>query len=234
MFFRFIKLSGWFGDTPFWGSGPFGDHGPGRSHDAPGHHHGHGAGHHHHGRGHGWGHGCEENEPLGTQQYNADAGSNLIKVPEGYAAIIAGNEGDDTMKGGEFDDLLFGNRDDDLIYGNDGDDTLYGGLGSDTLDGGRGNDVISGDAGLDFLSGGAGEDRFEFRASAIGDGLVDTIMDFDADADTILFLNEAAADVSFAQNGADVEILVDGVTEVLVTDADAGDVASLTDYGVTV
>ncbi|EPX78220.1 M10 family metallopeptidase C-terminal domain-containing protein [Litoreibacter arenae] len=60
--------------------------------------------------------------------------------------------------------------------------------GSDTLRGNRGSDLLDGGLAADILIGGAGEDSFRF-STALGDGNVDWIRDFDADDDLILLDN---------------------------------------------
>lgn len=60
-----------------------------------------------------------------------------------------------------------------------------GEAGSDTLRGGNGSDLLDGGLAADTLFGGAGEDSFRF-STALGDGNVDRIRDFDIDEDLIL------------------------------------------------
>jgi Ca2+-binding RTX toxin-like protein len=57
--------------------------------------------------------------------------------------------------------------------------------GADTLDGGRGSDLLDGGLGADVLTGGAGEDSFRF-STALGNGNVDWIKDFNVADDSIL------------------------------------------------
>ena len=73
--------------------------------------------------------------------------------------VIFGGAGDDTLDGGDGNDTLVGEGDNDLLRGDGGDDSLIGGAGNDTLQGGAGNDVLAGDAGNDSLQGGGGNDR---------------------------------------------------------------------------
>lgn len=61
-----------------------------------------------------------------------------------------------------------------------GQDTLRGGVGADLLDGGLGADV---------LIGGAGEDSFRF-STALDDGAIDRIRDFDVGDDLILLARD--------------------------------------------
>jgi Ca2+-binding RTX toxin-like protein len=60
--------------------------------------------------------------------------------------------------------------------------------GADTLGGGAGSDLLDGGLAADWLTGGAGEDSFRF-STALGDGNVDRITDFDVADDMILLDN---------------------------------------------
>jgi len=84
-----------------------------------------------------------------------------------------------------------------VFNGEGDDDEIYGNAGDDTIDGGAGDDYIDGGTGQDTLTGGAGEDVFYFDSNldsstdpfilgpdAVG---IDTITDFDADDDILLF-----------------------------------------------
>jgi Ca2+-binding RTX toxin-like protein len=57
--------------------------------------------------------------------------------------------------------------------------------GADTLLGGAGSDLLDGGLAADRLTGGAGEDSFRF-STALGDGNVDRITDFNVAQDTVL------------------------------------------------
>jgi Ca2+-binding RTX toxin-like protein len=69
--------------------------------------------------------------------------------------------------------------------------------GADTLSGGAGGDLLDGGLAADRMTGGAGEDSFRF-STALGDGNIDRITDFNAAQDTILLDN-----LVFAALGAD-------------------------------
>ncbi|WP_299508058.1 M10 family metallopeptidase C-terminal domain-containing protein [uncultured Roseobacter sp.] len=69
-----------------------------------------------------------------------------------------------------------------------------GEAGSDTLRGGRGSDLLDGGQEADTLIGGAGEDSFRF-STALGDGNIDTIEDFQVSEDVILLDNLIFEDV---------------------------------------
>jgi Ca2+-binding RTX toxin-like protein len=60
--------------------------------------------------------------------------------------------------------------------------------GADTLSGGAGSDLLDGGLGADRLTGGSGEDSFRFT-TALGDGNIDRITDFNVAQDTILLDN---------------------------------------------
>ena len=66
--------------------------------------------------------------------------------------------------------------------------------GADTLIGGGGSDLLDGGLAADTLTGGAGEDTFRF-STALGNGNVDWIKDFNVADDTILLDNLIFADV---------------------------------------
>jgi Ca2+-binding RTX toxin-like protein len=66
--------------------------------------------------------------------------------------------------------------------------------GADTLTGGGGSDLLDGGLAADTLTGGAGEDSFRF-SSALGDGNVDWIKDFQVAEDSILLDNLVFAEV---------------------------------------
>lgn len=53
-----------------------------------------------------------------------------------------------------------------MLVGDDGNDTLIGGSGADSLDGGGGNDLLIGRGGNDSLSGGAGDDVLDDLATS--------------------------------------------------------------------
>jgi serralysin len=106
---------------------------------------------------------------------------------------ISGGDGNDPLYGNMGNDVLYGNAGNDTIYGGQGFDTIYGGGGDDLLSGDKGNDVVSADKGNDTLTGGAGNDTLtggdgndQFFFSSPGDG-VDTIKDFNAAADLLVF-----------------------------------------------
>lgn len=83
--------------------------------------------------------------------FRGDDGPNFIEGT-GYADVIYGLGGNDTLIGGAEDDVIYGGIGDDYIDGDAGSDTLYGGLGNDTFHPGNGGEVIYGGAGSDWVS----------------------------------------------------------------------------------
>jgi Ca2+-binding RTX toxin-like protein len=149
-----------------------------------------------------------------------DAGDNILKGLRNVENRIIANDGDDIAKGGNKSDYILGNGGDDILKGRGGDDCLFGGLGDDVLKGGRGDDQLSGDLGTDIMTGGRGEDSFVFRKRGVeGDDTVDTITDFNAHDDRIVFDGIDEEEVSFVQVGCDVSILVSGTLEAIVEGA---------------
>lgn len=117
-----------------------------------------------------------------------------------------------------------------------------GEAGADRLVGGEGDDLLDGGLGADTLIGGAGDDFFRF-STALGDGNVDRIMDFDAGSDMCLldssiFATLAQGDLAvgaFQANraglaiDADDRIIFDTDDRTLAYDADgAGGAAAIT------
>ncbi|WP_294389700.1 calcium-binding protein [uncultured Sphingomonas sp.] len=145
------------------------------------------------------------NAGAGNDYVQGNAGNDIINGEAGNDRLYGG-QGNDVIDGGAGADYLQGNRGTDSLTGGLGDDTVRGGADNDTLVGSEGNDMLFGDAGndsltggagFDTLSGGAGNDIFVFAVddaassnlnAAPGSanfGLVDTIADFAANADTI-------------------------------------------------
>ena len=124
---------------------------------------------------------------------------------------IIGNDLDDELNGGGLDDFILGNRGNDFIRGQSGADTLYGGAGNDIIVGGHGADFLSGDAGSDTLTGNQGSDTFSFnvRAGLLGDG-VDFVTDFTLGFDRLSIANGSSSNVTFVQDGADIDVFYSG------------------------
>ena len=125
--------------------------------------------------------------------------------------------------GSTFDDTLYGDSGNNVLSGGQGNDELHGGQGADTLYGGSGNDTIYGGAGCDQIIGGAGDDTLYGgnggTTASWGDTFYfsdtfghDTIVDFNADSDTLAF------------NYASSHILhVDTISGVVIYDDVTGD-----------
>lgn len=77
--------------------------------------------------------------------------------------------------------ILQGGAGNDRLTGDARSDMILGGAGNDTLSGGAGDDILRDGAGSDTLSGGAGADVFVLD----GDGLRDTITDFEPGVDKL-------------------------------------------------
>jgi Ca2+-binding RTX toxin-like protein len=119
---------------------------------------------------------------------------------------------------------------------------MPGVAGADTLDGGSGSDLLDGGLMADTLTGGAEEDTFRF-STALGNGNVDWINDFNVTEDTILLDNLIFAGVvgdgelalgafyrsaTGAAHDADDRIIYDTDSGALSYDADgAGQLAAI-------
>lgn len=126
--------------------------------------------------------------------------SNLFEhqFTKGQAYIGYGTQ-IERLIGSNFNDELKGNVADNDIFGGNGDDKIWGGGGDDYLHGGNGNDQLNGGLGKDTLVGGKGQDTFVFD-SLLGNGNLDTILDFNPTEDKIalsgtIFKNLTASNV---------------------------------------
>jgi Ca2+-binding RTX toxin-like protein len=93
---------------------------------------------------------------------------------------LDGGAGNDTLSGGADADGLSGSSGSDLLSGEGGNDTLFGGQKGDTLLGGKGKDLLVGRAGRDSMTGGADADVFAFLA-VTDSGVTATTRDFISD-----------------------------------------------------
>ncbi|WP_280772887.1 M10 family metallopeptidase [Rhizobium sp. SG_E_25_P2] len=141
-------------------------------------------------------------------------GDDFLFGNQGDDRLFGGN-GDDRMKGGAGGDVLVGGADNDVLFGLGDNDRLVGGAGNDELKGGRGNDILIGGGGNDRMTGGRGEDRFVFER---GDGK-DIVVDFDPEADILLFRN-----ASFDQKADVLEAAKNRGDDVVITLADSSTV----------
>ena len=145
----------------------------------------------------------------------------------GKPDVIKGTGGNDRIgsaagKGtSDDDDLILAKGGNDRVFARDGDDTVFGGKGNDKLHGGDGNDTLVGGLGKDKLWGDAGEESFLFSAP----GALDTIRDFDVDADNIIL--DHAGFTQLAAGSLPEAAFSDGSTPVtadtrLIYDRDSG------------
>lgn len=154
---------------------------------------------------------------------NGKASDDVIDGGAGNDRLF-GKRGNDELWGGDDDDLLVGGQGDDNLFGNRGDDDLRGGVGDDELDGGFGADILNGGLGDDLLTGGEDADIFRFDLFSGSD----TITDYDADEDVLLFagpqrvLNAQLADVDGVGGANDTVLtLIGGDVSVLNVDLTA-------------
>jgi hypothetical protein len=66
-----------------------------------------------------------------------------------------------------------------VVNGEDGDDTILGGDGADTIDGGTGNDSIDGEGGADTITTGSGADTVTIVNGEDGDTITDFVVGTD-------------------------------------------------------
>jgi len=100
---------------------------------------------------------------LFTNAINLSAGGNTLILNDniGFALVINGGAGTDTVTGSDLPDT---------ISGGGGDDMIDGGVGFDTLDGGDGNDILRGGTEDDFIRGGGGNDMIDGGDGGSGTG----------------------------------------------------------------
>ena len=140
-----------------------------------------------------------------------------------------------TITGSIGDDTITGSNADDIINGDDATDIISGGTGDDTIDGGNGADT---------LTGGAGDDEFDFTSGSSTESEMDSITDYQADADdehndTIdnitgtVGADTSSVDVKSAiSGGSGSEVVTASVTTgiVTLTGADSGSIDSLAEW----
>ncbi|MBS0125639.1 calcium-binding protein [Thetidibacter halocola] len=122
------------------------------------------------------------------------------------AGMVAGGDGNDTLRGGSGDEAMTGDAGFDRLSGGDGDDTLDGGFGADTIWGGTGNDEVSGGQGNDALFGNDGDDWLsgDGNADTLAGGQGDDTLSGGAGPDTFLFYRRAGFDtITDFENGVD-------------------------------
>ena len=74
----------------------------------------------------------------------------------------------ENLSGSGFADILGGDEGDNTVSGNANNDWLFGGGGADALKGGYGNDVLEGGAGADWLDGNENTDVASYRNATQG------------------------------------------------------------------
>ena len=121
---------------------------------------------------------------------SAGVAVDLTQDALGMQSASGGSAEGDVLSGFE---RILGSRHDDTLTGNDSANILSGNVGDDTLSSGGGNDR---------LIGGDGADAFRFQA---GDGR-DTIIDLELGTDHIVFVGRSFADLSFHNDGTNIEI----------------------------
>jgi Ca2+-binding RTX toxin-like protein len=179
--------------------------------------------------------------PASGGDINGDAQDNIL-TGNGYANMIHGGDGNDTVSGGHHatGSSLFGADQPDELYGDAGDDMLDAGWGGGDLYGGAGNDTLKGGVsagsnlyggtGNDLLQGGQGADTFHYDA---GDG-TDTIDSAPSTSlDQVVFgANISTDDVTFGRDGSTliVQVGADSANQLSVNNywASASDGAELT------
>lgn len=117
-----------------------------------------------------------------------------------------GGAGRDSITGGEGVDTLTGGNDADILHGDEAE-TNWQQAFNDGLDGGEGDDTLAGGAGDDRLTGGAGSDAFRLTFGAywsysglsLASETIDTVTDFDAEADRIDFSEARISDLDTAR-----------------------------------
>ena len=123
--------------------------------------------------------------------------------------IIQTAEGNDVVWSNAGNDLIEGGLGDDILHGGPGHDTINGQDDNDDIFGASGNDILSGGIGTDQLSGGTGDDTYVYNTGDGNDTITET-----SGFDTIsLGVGITLGDITFVQNGNDLEIMIaDGLT----------------------
>lgn len=135
-------------------------------------------------------------------------------VGETQASIIAGGDGNDTIRSGAGNDLIDGGSGEDRLTGSDGDDYIIGGGNNDYIQAGTGDDIASGDnvnPGNDTIFGGAGEDIIagggstDYLDAGEGDDLIfGDLSIVQPNEVTFSTLETGAEDTILGGNGSDV------------------------------
>jgi Ca2+-binding RTX toxin-like protein len=122
-------------------------------------------------------------------QVTLGSGGNTLALDVHIGVKSSSQNGNDTLSGGDGNDTLYGSSGNNQLNGDADNDTIYGNGGVDTITGGTGQDT---------MSGGIGSDRFTFTATTHSpSGTPDTITNFDAAADLLVFTGLLAGTFSF-------------------------------------
>lgn len=82
-------------------------------------------------------------------------------VTSALAAVINGNDFDNSLYGTMADDTIRGKGGSDNLFGIAGNDDISGGSENDFIQGDSGNDNLQGDEGNDYVQGGSGQDTID-------------------------------------------------------------------------
>lgn len=158
----------------------------------------------------------------GNDTLNGNDGNDKLLGGGGADSMDGGNN-NDRMYGGIGNDTMDAGHGNDKLYGDNGNDDMSGGIGKDLMVGGSGNDTLDGGAGNDTMTGGDGADVFVFGANPGHD----QITDFEDGIDLIdLSHYGAGASITTTQNGANVDLVVNGDLVVTVANMDAADITT--------
>ena len=181
----------------------------------------------------------------GGLQAEANDARNLLFGGEGNdnltGTISEGSPGSNLLSGGAGDDEISAmGGTDNRLSGGGGRDRLVGSAGSDSLRGGSSSDVLTAAGGDDTLEGGGGRDTF--AVSLWEDEGTDTIVDFEAGADMLVFYGvddtgasgladdiDRMATIRDRGAGGDVVVTFDIGTEVVFAGRGTGSVNSIAD-----
>ena len=141
---------------------------------------------------------------------------------------IEGTDSDEDINASSGNDIVNGNGGDDNILGGSGADILFGGEGDDTINGGSGNDVVGGGSGADILTGGSGFTTFVVEAGK-SEADADIITDFSY-FDRLAIADADGLDFVIQQNGANTEVIADGVLVVTLLNTRASRVVNNIEY----
>ncbi len=108
---------------------------------------------------------------VGTLLFVAMVAGLVLGSGVALAALVEGNNADNTLRGTPKADTIHAYGGDDVVWAFSGRDEIHGGNNADTLYGNRYGDKIIGGKGTDHLYGGYGDDRLvgrDLNGSGIG------------------------------------------------------------------